>query len=146
MLKWIYPQAHKYHILLTFICWQSHLKYRSTISFIITFYGNNRFGAEQRFWLVLQVWSSVHYRHWDSGSQQSSHEQRSQHVAIEFQPNHTHVKVNIAIFLLWYMELVMAVNSCRGDILFSAVSITHCLTETLYYSRPVGPSWPFEFL
>lgn len=54
MLKRIYPQAHKYHTLLTFICWQSTLKYRSTISFIITFYGNNRYAAELRF-----VWSSV---------------------------------------------------------------------------------------
>lgn len=32
----IYRQTHKYHILLTFICWQTDLKYRSTISVIIT--------------------------------------------------------------------------------------------------------------
>lgn len=48
-LKWIYPEAHKYHILLTFICWRPDLKYRSTISFIITFYGDNLYGAEHRF-------------------------------------------------------------------------------------------------
>lgn len=47
MSKWIYPRNHEYHILLTFIRWQSDLKYGSTISFIRTFYGNNRYGAEQ---------------------------------------------------------------------------------------------------
>lgn len=48
-LKWIYPGAHKYHTLLTFICCWSDLKYRSTISFIITFYGDNLYGTEHRF-------------------------------------------------------------------------------------------------
>lgn len=55
MLKWISPQAHKYHILLTFMCRKPDVKYRRTISFIITFCGNNRYGADQRF--GLQVWS-----------------------------------------------------------------------------------------
>lgn len=72
---WIYSQAHKYHILLTFICWQTDLKYRSTISVIITCNGNNRCGAEQRFWSGLQVWSSL----WGCVS---SHEQRGRRVAI----------------------------------------------------------------
>lgn len=71
----IYSQAHKYHILLTFICWQTDLKYRSTISVIITCNGNNRCGAEQRFWSGLQVWSSL----WGCVS---SHEQRGRRVAI----------------------------------------------------------------
>lgn len=31
----------------------------------------------------------------------SSHEQRSQHVAIIFEPNHTHVKINFALFFVF---------------------------------------------
>lgn len=40
----------------------------------------------------------------------------------------------------------MAVSGCIGDILSSAVNITHCLTETLYCCRSVGAISPFEFL
>lgn len=95
---WIYSQAHKYHILLTFICWQTDLKYRSTISVIITSNGNNRCGAEQRFWSGLQVWSSL----WGCVS---SHEQRGQRVAI----------ILTAQFWRWISPLLFGLGCCECD-------------------------------
>lgn len=92
----IYSQAHKYHILLTFICWQTDLKYRSTISVIITCNGNNRCGAEQRFWSGLQVWSSL----WGCAS---SHEQRGQRVAI----------ILTAQFWRWISPLLFELGCCE---------------------------------
>lgn len=93
---WIYSQAHKYHILLTFICWQTDLKYRSTISVIITCNGNNRCGAEQRFWSGLQVWSSL----WGCVS---SHEQRGWRAAI----------ILTAQFQRWISPLLFGLRRCE---------------------------------
>lgn len=95
-LMWIFSQAHKYHILLTFICWQTDLKYRSTISVLITCNGNNRCGAEQKFWSGLQVWSSV----WGCAS---SHEQRGRRVAI----------MPTAQFWRWISPLLFGLGCCE---------------------------------
>lgn len=119
MSKWIYPQARKYHILLTFICWQSDLKYRSTISFIITFYGNNRYGAEQRFWLGA---SSVVLRALQTA--RLCKFSWSQHVAIIFKPNHTDERMDMAI---------KALSHCIGDILCSELNTVNvfCSLQSL---------------
>lgn len=86
----ISSQAHKYHILLTFICWQTDLKYRSTISVIITCNGNNRCGAEQRFWSGLQVWSFF---------VRLCEFSRAERPACCNHPDRTVLKMNIATFV-----------------------------------------------
>lgn len=59
MLKWICPQAHKYHILLTLMCLKPDVKYGIPISFIMAFYVNNQYGASS---VVFYVETEVFHR------------------------------------------------------------------------------------
>lgn len=117
MSKWIYPQAHKYHILLTFMHWQYDLKYRSTISFIITFYGSI-WSRTKIFWVRASsvVFSALQW------ACVSSYEERGQHVAVIF-TTHLGRWMSIFIFRFCYRNWGLRWKWVTGDILSSALPV-----------------------